>query len=1041
MAIILHSAVCGKSRLNKLAWGTLLGVLLAATGFAATPATQYVNQFDNAYYVPGTPFPPAISATNFDNEALFSINYSSYNSSKPNQYYEPSYVLNYTNGENGVMTVNNPININQVILAVYNIGFNFDQGSTVSGKPAGTFFNQGTIRCNSLVDGNNLFNFGGIQLYEILGYGVCNVSATNIINPGNIIASVNGAITLSGQNVDLSRGVFNIESLQTTNGFAFLGNTLLNALNLNSTGAVGLDTNADWNPGLDLGANFAISSFVPIPNYYLVLTNSTSYFRADGLGTSNVVYRAVFVQNDSPAAPYNVYIQPGNGINSGLDAGAAHVEWVGSYTDPATGLSSTNYLYLTDDYALGATTNAGLTLFPVNQGTGVPENFSFVTSPSPLFGNPTPAGFQNVFTDGYITNRYSYMNGQIIPSTVATNITGTNPHGTIPNLPSKIIITANNRLNLQNAIIYGENYLALTATNQFDGSAGAQISAPYSDINLAVTNGSLVFTNVLESDIPNWSGNIEAWSTRWTNTDTVTGISYDFRVLLVYSKLQPTTVPFVNNLKLSAGTNLIISDVLNVYGSFYTDAQRMTVTTNGVGVGATSAEGELNVIYNANLGITTWPNLRWMTNNGTIEAIGNISFTNVNNFDTVINSGVIADNGTTVFATNFVNSGTISNGTGNLNVQCQTATLTNSYAYAGGGITVNAKSLLASNTWLQSLSLSLNPSNSLGDGVPLPGSYIPFGTITNYGQNTWVVGRPNATGGSGFALYSNPQNGNFLGTTISNTIPAANKLGANIWAGQDYGAVNRGYSNNAAVGRLIIDVLGNNSLVTFNGAGNAAGNSNALYVDYLEFRDVASNGIQNSYDFTNWVALNTNITIYFGQAFINGISVAEKINNASINNGKNGGTVSNNVVVKPGRLRWVPTYTGYFSSTNIVVNGVTNTVNAALAQSPDIDSNGNGLANAYDQSPFFTAQEINFNLTLTNQPVRAAVLNWDTVPYATNYVYYATNLVGGNWWLYSSFISTNVVGPTYPVTIFDTNIAKGIRFYKVVVSPWLTYPY
>jgi len=198
--------------------------------------------------------------------------------------------------------------------------------------------------------------------------------------------------------------------------------------------------------------------------------------------------------------------------------------------------------------------------------------------------------------------------------------------------------------------------------------------------------------------------------------------------------------------------------------------------------------------------------------------------------------------------------------------------------------------------------------------------------------------------------------------------------------------------------------------------------------------------LYNNFNFTNWVALNTNIVIYFAQAYINGNSVAEKINNASLYSGQNGGVVSNNVVLVPGRLRWVPTYTGFFSSTNIVLNGVTNTVNAALAQSADIDSNGNGQANAYDASPFFTAQQINFSLTVTNRP-RRALLTWDTVPFATNYVYYATNLVNANWQLYSNFLSTNVVGPTYPVTVSDTNISKGIRFYKIVVSPWLTYPY
>jgi len=190
------------------------------------------------------------------------------------------------------------------------------------------------------------------------------------------------------------------------------------------------------------------------------------------------------------------------------------------------------------------------------------------------------------------------------------------------------------------------------------------------------------------------------------------------------------------------------------------------------------------------------------------------------------------------------------------------------------------------------------------------------------------------------------------------------------------------------------------------------------------------------------VALNPNITIYFAQATANGVSVAEKINKASLYSGKNGGTVdAHGNVTSPGRLRWVPTYAGHFSSTNIVVNGVTNTVNAALAQSPDIDSNGNGIANAFDPNPFFTSAQINFGLTITNQPSRQAVLTWDTVPLATNFVYYTSNLLTGPWQLFTNFSSVSATGPAYPVTVTDTNILKGIRFYKVMVSPWLTYPY
>ena len=69
------------------------------------------------------------------------------------------------------------------------------------------------------------------------------------------------------------------------------------------------------------------------------------------------------------------------------------------------------------------------------------------------------------------------------------------------------------------------------------------------------------------------------------------------------------------------------------------------------------------------------------------------------------------------------------------------------------------------------------------------------------------------------------------------------------------------------------------------------------------------------------------------------------------------------------------------------------------------------------------------------------MLTWDTIPFGTNYVYYASNLLTNNWLLYTNFPSTNVAGPSYPVTVTDTNILRGIRFYKVLVQPWLTYPY
>ena len=90
--------------------------------------------------------------------------------------------------------------------------------------------------------------------------------------------------------------------------------------------------------------------------------------------------------------------------------------------------------------------------------------------------------------------------------------------------------------------------LTLTATNQFSGSAGADIVSPYSDISIG-TNGPLIITNLLQAALPNWNGTVEAWSGRWLtlSSNTVDGINYytvsnDLRVLLIRSQLTPTTL-------------------------------------------------------------------------------------------------------------------------------------------------------------------------------------------------------------------------------------------------------------------------------------------------------------------------------------------------------------------------------------------------------------------------------------------------------------------------------------------------------------------
>ncbi|MDE3066800.1 MAG: hypothetical protein KGJ60_04525 [Verrucomicrobiota bacterium] len=974
----------------------LLSLLAVPAAWAAEPF--YQNNAVLSYSIQNNP-PPIIDGNNyttraFDNENVFGVTFDQFPLNP--SYYEAWNMLYYTN--NGTMLADSSFMTNAYIILdfSYGAGFRFDLQTTnvIPNAPADTFYNAGTIHCNSLLDlFNNFFIFSDL--------GECLVSATNIINPGVVEVGPAGLIGFKGQNVDLSHGTLNLEAIQNFfTGFA----------NISAFGAVGVDTNGDWNPGTDLAPNFAVTS---LP-YVFEAFPATPFLQLipDSSG-SNIVVRAVFIENDSPNAPYNVYFNSANPLTVG--PGGVTIEWTGHYVDPATGNEFTNYLYLNDDIVAGAQTNAFV------QANGVPSNFTFTESTQKLiFQPPAPSGFANVFPDGAMTNAYSYVNAQLIPVSVPTNASLSNPSGALTNLPGRIQITAsgpNSHLNLAAAQIIGPNYLLLSSTNQFDGNAGSAIVSPYSDIYLGVTSpslpsasvpntrGNLAFTNLVAQYIPNWNGTVLGWSTRWTNS--INGTNWDFRVEIVKSALSPTTASVVQDLVLHATNSLVLSDALNILRTLSIDSQSLTLTTNGAGNGASSFEGELNLRNTSILWHSAIPNLLWLTNSGAITTGNLIQFGSATQpAISFVNHGVVSDQGTQIWTGDFENSGTISNSVGNFDLYTQTATLTNGLIQAGG-IAITADSLVVSNVSFQpARSLTLQVTNLLTDT-----------TVTN--GNFWTVGSQTGVGGNGLALPIKPRLGDLLGTTIVGYAPGPNKQVFNTWAADDRGVSVGGYTNNAAIGRLLLDALGSSSQFVFNGVVPG----NALYVDDLELYGYATNTDLNG-DFT---ALNiaSNLVIYYAQAVMNGVSVAAKMNH------RNGD-----------HLRWVAAYAGYFSSTNLVYpDGSTNTVNAGLAASTSADSDGDGIVNAADPTPFFVPSQVHFKLMLTNAPPLTALISWDSIPGATNTVLYSTNLLApeADWLVLTNFVSPATVPPAggWPLTnaVTDTIQLQSPRYFKVRVDP------
>ena len=1115
-AHLSHSILHRCGYLSGLLACLIFGVAPVRVATATDALYQNLGAVD--YSVPGNP-PPIIDARAFDNEGDFNVTFSGFSANAV--FYEPMNTLFYTN--NGTMTVGSPYFGNFVsyygTFGTFGSGIRFDQQTTnslASHLPADTFYNPGTVTSGS--------------------QGQCIVSATNLISPGVIQTGNDGFIQLTGQNVDLTRATLSMGSAQDF--------TFYNSPSVSSTGTVGVDTNADWNPGTDLGEFNATSSYSPTANKVVSLFDSIAYFdvKDDSLTTSNIIYRAVFIQNDNPDIPYSVYFRPPD-----LSNGGVNIEWSASYTDTATGDVIENYLYLDNNYMLGAATN-------VTVVGGVPENFTLETSDFPLiFDTPAAEGFLDVFPLGAITNRFSYMNAQLIATSTPTNASASNPRGAPPPRPGRIQIAASKSLNMDLAQISGHNYLSLTATNQFDGSAGAEIASPYSDLNLGVTNGSLAVSNLLQSTLPNWSGNIQAWSTRWLQV--IDGVTNDFRVMIVSSsQLVPFTQPQVQDLKLHATNDLVISDVLNVLRTFSTDARSLTLTTNGVGIGAGSQVGELNLLYGTTPWATATPNLRYLTNNGAIRlpgltvfsgtdpvvtvlpgtplaaatnrlsflggtnylsgggnvatnetvTIGSAVYTFVStlksgatnqvkigtlfdgslsnliaaiNYGTgsgtvyssgtkpstsvtaskltnhaftvtaivsgaagnaviasttsshlawsgagtliggsnffpgatntssvfapytaIVNNGLFSDVGSTIYSTYFANSGTFSNGAGSFNLSSQTAVLTNGSIDATLDVGITSDTLDVSGTIIDAgRSMTLQVTNRLTDG-----------DSTN--DNIWYLG--SAAGNNGIKLPIKPATGDLRRTTIWSEAPVSKKV-VNVWAGQDRGADPAGYTNNAAVGALILDALGAapSTLFYFTGTGV----SNALYVDYLEFLDQATardtNGNLKSLSF------NTNLVIYYAKAYIDGSDVSDSINH------KNGD-----------HLRWVTNYAGYYDPNNLPLGSAVKVPQLQLSTTSIPDSDRDGTPNSQDSTPYF--ESTNVNLTLTLAPSSSFVqISWQTIPLATNTVYYTTSL-GSPWMVLTNFV-TATPPPHAPIT---TTLNEAInpsspRYYRVRVDP------
>ena len=862
--------------------------------------------------------------------------------------YTTSSTLNYTN--NGFLT-SIP-------------GFDFETFPASSGvqKMAANFVNNGNganggaILITNAFGGLNIFQalLGStipINFEETIGLARLKIRATNVVNSGLISMDNTGLIDILGGDLNLQHGryqmtgdAFGIQVLESA--FGFIGDTNL----------------FTWSPAVQLQQTFASSPIFPAGAFgfdQMSLNNATVYFESlnpqpSPANTNLVIWRIIYLQDNSPTnVTKNVYF----GNDGNLAHGSFHVEWSAGTRDPVTGQAGNSFFYLSDEPADQYDTNTYTVLSPVG---GVPEEYTFQESQTKLTAlAPATPGFTSTPFIASVTNNFGFVSAAPTATLVDTNIVvGGNP----TNLPGRIQFTSLNSMNLADTRINGENYLSLKAPVNFLGNSNSVIFAPYADLDLGVTNGSLTVSNLLVPLLPEWTGvsgarsatisamgGIQAYSATYQFLGT-NGVTNDVRILLVNSAIQPTAPAVQKDVFFRAAKSLVISDALHIYNTFFSDTAVLTIATNASS--AYSSVGELNLLSKDIFLSGSLPNLQFLTNWGVITTknlanfAGNMASTysprsGATPIQAFVNHGTISDQGIFVFANYFENNGVLQEfPNGNIDINVGGATVSDTKLSAtNGAVTLTANSLLISNSVINAgRSLTLAASCSLSDGYVFGNQ---FGHITNSTLPNVVTNGNFFSAGGGVQVTVKPATADLLGTTITNI--SVNSLDSiNQWAGEDRGATPSGFADNLALGRMIFVTDENPSRFTF----RPATGSNALYVDSLELKGGATN-TDNNGNFTSF-NIQPGMRIYYAQALQNGVSIAEKLN------GKNGGG-----------FQWVSNYAGVYSSTNLhYPDGNTYIFNDALVISPDIDSGGApSVVNVNDPTPIPTG--LTFDITVT----------------------------------------------------------------------------
>jgi hypothetical protein len=900
----------------KRLFSLFFSILLLPVGVWAQNFTN--NSTAVYYYNSGTSLDsPAIDAVNFINNGLFVVsNAAPLNLFGTTLSYETSDTQNYTN--TGTMLAN--------------VGFTFRNNPQSAGVPKASrsFYNG----MNALVDGGTYLT----------------IWATNIVNRGAFQVTGSGQMKLiSGGNLDLSESRILANEL-TGNDFGggFFGSFTLftnwfypeqgvydlywGSTNFGYLAFGGLDVSELWSSGLlgdvataplsAVGYNTGIDALNVLPLRYESFSINNL---AAGANSTNFV-AAAEIDDGDPANIFKqaVFVKLPDGFNARIRFEfdrTVDVELSSVYTNSVTGIQQTNLIYFYDYLANSPTQklmanfqNPGYPIAryyrPLNYlvertgfrfddtasagNAGYPDTDFFLTAAA---GEPVDSTFT---TNGIYTAYSAFIDNA---ASQPPNVTG----GSITNLPGRVEIDANN-LDLTDAQISAQGYVSIKAAHLISAT-NVLIDCDSLNIDVASTNGTLG----IQGTIPNGvfgrlKGTIRAWSAFWTNS--VTGVDPDPSINVTYHTLIIDATSLTNFLPVMTydlaahGNNVDIKDNVTVVENLLIDARSLTLEGNLTMAGTFPTNPATGMLM-PGTPVTSWthevaPNLLNFTNSGTMTIPNAAHFShfdgNAGRYYSFVNYGTIYADAINVNSWYIENRGILGSAH-EIDLQFNTAVLTNSSTISSNNFTSFKGNYL-----------------SLNNATLESGGNINFSLTTVLTDNgiTNLLSSKN-----GVNLNVKPVSGDLLSTTISDFNPSLLSGTVNHnWAGEDRGASVEGFINNGAIGRLILSSAKSTDKFRFTGVGSA----NAIYIDELDFGTNADSFDANTNSLN--VIIDPNMRIYYAEATVGGVSIAEKLNGRYGRNGASGG-----------QFIWVPEYAGVFSGIDVTYGTNTFHFNSALVQS------------------------------------------------------------------------------------------------------------